>query len=195
MIQNERMHIIDTQKIILKDFDVKGRVLDIGGGGEGVIGQLLGEKVIAIDSRQDELNEAPEGPIKIIMDARELKFLDKSFDVIISFFTLMYINIDFHFRVFQEIYRVLKDNGEFMLWDVRIPKYKGGIKDIFIIPLDIEMKDRSISPTYGVSWEGSEQNLSYFIQLGETIGFQTIFKEESGEIYFLKFKKLCKNDV
>ena len=33
-------------------------MLDIGGGGEGVIGRLYGRQVVAIDNRQEELDEA-----------------------------------------------------------------------------------------------------------------------------------------
>ena len=35
--------------------------LDLGGGGEGVIGRIYREWVVAIDTRQDELDEAPDG--------------------------------------------------------------------------------------------------------------------------------------
>lgn len=49
MNQDERMFSIDVQSIDLEGFSLNGRVLDIGGGGEGIIGQLLGEKVVVID--------------------------------------------------------------------------------------------------------------------------------------------------
>ena len=42
--------------------ELTGSVLDIGGGGEGIIGRLYGKNVTAIDIRQEELDEAPEGP-------------------------------------------------------------------------------------------------------------------------------------
>ena len=57
----------------VKDFESEGFVLDIGGGGEGVIGRLKGKDVVAIDIRRDELEEAVEGPLKIVMDARDLE--------------------------------------------------------------------------------------------------------------------------
>ena len=38
--------------------DLRGSILDIGGGGEGVIGRLYGRQVVAIDNRQEELDEA-----------------------------------------------------------------------------------------------------------------------------------------
>lgn len=73
------------------------------------------------------------------MDAKELKFIGESFNNVTSFFTLMYIEKKYHKQVFKEIYRVLKPDGRFKLWDTKIPKYKGGEKDIFLVPLEINM--------------------------------------------------------
>ncbi len=189
MNQEERMFFIENQRISLTEFTANGKVLDIGGGGEGTIGQLLGEKVTAIDPSRRELEEAGEGPLKIIMDARELKFLDKTFDVVTSFFTLMYIKKQYHQKVFEEIYRVLKDEGELDIWDVTIPKYPGGVKDIFVVPLEIELKDKKITTGYGVLWEQAEQNINYYINLGEKIGFEVITKKESNQMYYIRLKK------
>ncbi len=38
----ENIKFIETQKIDLTDVELTGRILDIGGGGEGIIGQLKG---------------------------------------------------------------------------------------------------------------------------------------------------------
>lgn len=47
-------------KMIIKiESDLKGSILDVGGGGEAVIGQVYGDRVTAIDNRQEELDEAP----------------------------------------------------------------------------------------------------------------------------------------
>lgn len=189
MDQNERMFFTDTQKVDLSEIYYDGRVLDIGGGGEGIIGHIMGEKVIAIDPRADELEEAAEGPLKIIMDAGELKFLNETFDAATSFFTLMYISKEYHYKVFQEIYRVLKKDGEFTIWDVNIPKYQGGIKDIFLVPLEIEMRDKKVTTTYGVSWKETGQDLIYYAEIGEKVGFQVIYRKEQGQIYCIKLKK------
>lgn len=193
----ERMYLIDTQKVNLVGLNYDGRILDIGGGGEGIIGQIMKEKVVAIDPKGDELEEAAEGPLKIIMDARELKFLNDTFDAVTSFFTLMYIDKDHHYKVFQEIHRVLKKDGEFTIWDVRIPKHQGGVKDIFLVPLEIEMKDKRITTTYGVSWKEAEQGLLYYTEIGKKVGFKIIFKEEQDQIYCIKLKKvsLGLNDI
>jgi 2-polyprenyl-3-methyl-5-hydroxy-6-metoxy-1,4-benzoquinol methylase len=46
--------------IDLTELRLEGRVLDIGGGGEGLISRQAGNNVIAIDLRADELAEPPE---------------------------------------------------------------------------------------------------------------------------------------
>jgi len=57
-VPEKEMFVMDQQEILLSDFDSSGYILDIGGGGEGTIGILKGEKVIAIDTRREELEEA-----------------------------------------------------------------------------------------------------------------------------------------
>lgn len=190
MNQDERIFPIVLQTIDLKEFNHKGKVLDIGGGGEGVIGQALGEKVVAIDPRSDELEEAPEGPLKIIMDARELKFLNNTFDLITSFFTMMYIDSQDHLKVFEEIYRVLSEEGKFIIWDVIVPKYPGGIKDLFLVPLEICLRDKKVNTTYGIRWQETRLDMEYYMELGRKVGFIVTTKEEMNQVYCIKFSKL-----
>src|SRR5690348_9375055 len=75
-----RMHVFVRQDFVVAEFQASGYILDIGGGGEGIIGQMKPHQVIAIDLSKRELEEAPAGPLKIVMDAADLKFLDASFD-------------------------------------------------------------------------------------------------------------------
>lgn len=189
MDQKERMYFTDTQIIDLSDFNCKGRILDIGGGGEGIIGQLLKERVIAIDPIREELEEAADGPIKLVMDARDMQFLDFSFDTVTSFFTLMYMNKEDHAKVFQEVFRVLKEEGEFVIWDAQIPSYDNGIKDLYVIPLFVELNGKKIETAYGVLWKKTKQDVSYYTQLGKNSGFELISVEQIGETFMLRFKK------
>jgi len=68
------LFIYPKVEINFDDINLVGLILDIGGGGEGVIGQIKGKDVIAIDISKEELEETPDGPLKIVMDARELQF-------------------------------------------------------------------------------------------------------------------------
>ena len=71
-----------------------GSILDIGGGGECVIGRIYGNRVIAIDNSREELEEAPDCCEKRLMDATELTFPDQSFDYVTFFYSLMYMTGD-----------------------------------------------------------------------------------------------------
>lgn len=190
MLNNEeRRFYLEKQDVDVSWYDCDGRVLDIGGGGEGIIGQLLKDKVVAIDPNIDELKEAPDGPLKIVMDSRELKFLDNSFDAVTSFFTLMYIKCCDHKKVFEEVYRVLKDGCEFTVWDVIIPEYDGGIRDIFVFHLDVNLGSNVDSTGYGTKWAGRKQDEEYFINIAGDTGFKVIDRKRDGQTYCIRFRK------
>ena len=54
MAENSEYYHYEPVAIEVKDFETEGFVLDVGGGGEGVIGRLKGKDVIAIDYRKDD---------------------------------------------------------------------------------------------------------------------------------------------
>ena len=183
------MYVVENQKVTIENEIMGDRILDIGGGGEGIIGMCYGNRVTAIDPKRDELEEAPEGPLKIVMDARELAFIENTFDAVTSFFTLMYIKDADHERVIREIYRVLKQGGEFIIWDTIIPKYEGGIKDILVVQLEISALNKLINTGYGVLRIDKEQDMEHFIKLGEKAGFKVIRTEQHEQIFKIRFKK------
>jgi len=190
-IKNISIAFSDPQEIDLRNIELNGRILDIGGGGEGVIGQLRGSNVVAIDLRKSELEESFEAgdkeSLKIIMDATDLKFLDNTFDTVTAFFSLMYIPKSDHEQILREIYRVLIDNGEFILWDLIIPKNTKN-KKIFAIPIKIQIKGKKIVTGYGTRWN-KEQNLEYFIDLARKVGFIISVQKQEEEHFFLRLKK------
>ena len=127
-----------TQSIELSPIETEGLILDIGGGGEGIIGKLNGKQVIAIDTSERELMETKNEALKIVMDATDLKFLPESFDACTSFFSFMYIPKSKHLKAFEETHRVLRDNGRLLLWDVKIPEKHGDYK-AFMVRLKIRL--------------------------------------------------------
>ena len=114
----DRFFFLEKQDVMVNDFNASRFILDVGGGGEGVIGQLKGKQVVAIDPNRRELEEAADGPLKIVMDAGNMMFLDDAFEVVTSFFTLMYIKGSEHKKIFEEAYRVLESKGRLLIWDV-----------------------------------------------------------------------------
>jgi hypothetical protein len=57
-ISEDRLFFFERQEIVVNNIDASGYILDIGGGGEGVIGRFKGEQVIAIDPNRRELEGA-----------------------------------------------------------------------------------------------------------------------------------------
>ena len=131
--------------------DVKGLILDIGGGGEGIIGQLKGDQVISIDKRKDELEEAPSTNLKIIMDATDLQFLDESFNTAAAFYTFMYFNQEIREKAISEIYRVLKPGGKLYVWDAIIPEGSDDPKhEMFLVLVSLTLPNgKEVNTGYG----------------------------------------------
>ena len=144
----------------MEPIKTEGYILDIGGGGEGIIGKLNGRDAISIDlsflTRQDSES------LKILMDATELKFLSSQFDVAAAFFSFMYIENDDHLKVFKEVHRVLKGRGRFLIWDSRIPE-RFEDKRFFVLPLEILLPDERVESVYGAKLD--QQSLAYFKEL------------------------------
>lgn len=178
------------QTVTIENFEARGPILDIGGGGEGVIGQLKGTQVIAIDLSKRELEEAPSGPlVKIVMDARDLKFLDGAFDTATVFFTFMYIQSSDHEQVLRELHRVLRPGGRLLIWDVVFPKIEDVTKKSALFWFSFKLPDKTINTGYGVRLPPGEQGLPHFEELAQEAGFAVIAKKADQRWFFLELAK------
>lgn len=178
--------LITTQSIKLSPLETEGLILDIGGGGEGIIGKLNGTQVVAIDTSERELAETRNEALKVVMDATDLKFLPDSFDICTAFFSLMYIPKSKHSKVFEEAHRVLKGSGQFPLWDVRIPRTERKHRQ-FIVPLRVQLPDETVETGYGVKWQ--TQDINHFKGLAKEHKFKVVDEWSNGETLHLKMLK------
>jgi ubiquinone/menaquinone biosynthesis C-methylase UbiE len=190
-LKEEEYYTTRTQAIKLSPLRTEGLILDIGGGGEGVIGKLNGRQVVAIDTRAEELKETRNQASKIVMDAADLKFLPESFDVCTSFFSFMYIDYDKHLRVFSEAHRVLKDKGRFLVWDAKMPAEHEGYT-VFVVDLKIRLPNEKIKTKYGVKWD-KQQDLEHFKELAQRTSFKIMNEWSRGEVFFLEMIKMYKD--
>ena len=158
--------------------DLQGRILDIGGGGEGVIGRMYGAQVVVIDNRQDELDETPDGFEKRLMDAAHLTFADETFDAATAFFSLLYFDQDTLILAVSEAFRVLRPGGLFCVWDTPIEK-----ADPFIIELEIDAGGIPIHTTYGVYMEAKTQTSESIQEVCEQAGFRLMEAADSDTFY------------
>jgi SAM-dependent methyltransferase len=190
-ISEERIYTFPTLNVVVEDFHASGLILDIGGGGEGVIGQLKHQQVVAIDIVKRELEDAPGKPLlKIVMDARDLKFLDDDFSTATVFFTFMYIDAADHEQVFRELFRVLAPGGRLLIWDVIFPKRLNENKEVALFPLKITLPEKEINTAYGVEWPQEEQGMGHYIALAKKAGFEVITQKEHEGWFFLELMKL-----
>jgi SAM-dependent methyltransferase len=188
-ISEDRIFRLEKQVVVVDDFKANGYILDIGGGGEGIIGQLKGAQVVAIDLIKRELESAPPGPLKIVMDARDLKFLDRTFSTATVFFTFMYIQSSDHEKVFNEILRVLAPGGRALIWDVVFPKKKDPKKEFAMLPLTVHLPGKVVNTGYGVHWPDIGQGLPHYLDLAQKTGFKVIKQEENRGWFYLELQK------
>lgn len=164
--------------------NIDGSILDVGGGGEGIITRAFQKQVIAIDNRRDELDEAPEGSIKIVMDASDMLFTNCCFDNVTAFYSFMFISKSLHQKVFSEIKRVLKCNGCLHLWDSTIVD-----ANPFITDIEVQIQDELVHTTYGIYKNDAMQNEKYFKDILEELDFELLCENVCGGHYYQKWLK------
>ena len=167
--------------------ELDGRILDIGGGGDGVIGRLYTNQVVAIDIRQDELDEAPIGFEKIVMDATHLEFNDNSFDHVTSFYTLMFMSTEEQKRAISEATRVLVKGGDLHIWDCDI---LSAYPEPFFVDVAVQLPNEHISTTYGVGKMDAQDETS-ITELCLNAGLVLVSQNRGKYGFYLRFKKEC----
>ena len=188
-ISEDRWFMFDKQEVVVPDLDVDGYILDLGGGGEGVIGRLRPDQVVAIDPNRRELEGAAPGPLKVVMDARDLQFLDDTFAAATSFFTLMYIPGSDHAKVLAEVNRVLAPGAPFYIWDISLTPRCHREEDFAVYPLLVKLPTEDVDTGYGVRWPAAEQGLDHFRRLAEESGFDVVTVREAGRVLELHLRK------
>ncbi len=175
------------QRILIREILI-GRVIDIGGGGEGVIAQAGGGRVLAIDKRLSEIHEAKEKATEaawMVADATELPCKKHSFDHATAFFSCMYMSAAVQEKVFKETYRVLKPGGEFWIWDVCM----GSKSKVFAIRLHVELQSGGkINTIYGV--KAKDQSAVKIGGLLQEAGFEAEVTTNQKHWFLIKAKRI-----
>lgn len=157
---------------------IQGSILDIGGGGDGIIGGIYGVDVTAIDLREEELAEMnPAFPCRrMVMDASDLSFEDASFDNVTAFYSFMFIDKEKHAPTVREALRVLRPGGLLHIWDAAIPD----TEDVVIVEVEVDAAGRIYTPTYGIRKPSPFQDAPYLRRLCESAGFHLVSEAIDG---------------
>lgn len=172
-------------KLSLKK-DLIGPILDLGGGGEGVIGRIYGQQAVAIDNRQEELDEAPDGPKKLLMDASALAFAPGEFSHVTAFFSLMYMPSDIQGQVIAEAARVLCPGGCLHIWDTDIDS---AFPNPFLVELDLDAAGQPVHTCYGIIQEDAFQDADRFIRLAQAARLRLAAHQRHSGCFYLRFVK------
>lgn len=169
--QDRKLHKLERVDYTVADFDASGYILDIGGGGEGIIGRMKPQQAVAIDLYKEELLQAPPGFLKIVMDASDMKFVDATFDTTTAFFSLMYMKPDVQEKVFAETFRVLKPGGRFLIWDAVIPTQFVPDTEGIVFYFTFKLPKETVRTGYGTLWPAKPYDVAHYRALAEKAGF------------------------
>lgn len=179
-------HITPRQTIEIKEIPT-GSVIDIGGGGEGVIGQIGGKRITSIDKLQSELEEArrlaPEAKM-VVADATALPFQEAEFDNATSFFSGMYMTNEDKIKVLKETLRVIKSEGELWYWDANVQTDKPK----FVISMTYVLPNGEAKNT-GYGCKSKEQPMDLVVEMMNKVGFIVETFENQKYWYFIKARK------
>ena len=186
------IYFFEKTTIAIESLKREGLILDIGGGGEGIMGRIGGSRVVAIDNREEELLEAPPGPLKIVMDARNLKFVGNTFALATAFFAFMYFeNSDDVRSALSEIYRVLRPEAQLHIWDVALTERPDTEKELFAVPLQCRFGSSVVETAYGCPWPDERRGCKYYSEIAEDAGFRHVRTDSNGMAFHSIFQKLA----
>ena len=183
----DRIYRFEPQSLTVDDFPAAGLILDLGGGGEGIIARVKGRQVVAIDLIKRELEEAGGDPLlKVVMDATDLKFLDGAFPTVTSFFTLMYVPDARQEQVFREARRVLAPGGRFLVWDLHVPTRIDPARDLAVCRFEFRLPREVVKTGYGAFFPERPHDLHHYRGLAEAAGFRAAAVRDAGRTFFLE---------
>jgi ubiquinone/menaquinone biosynthesis C-methylase UbiE len=176
--------ITKPRQHIILDQILEGRVIDIGGGGEAVIGQVGGGRVIALDKHPSEIREAMNKAPAVrwlVADAMCIPCESGCFEQATAFFSCMYMGDEVKEKVFKEVRRVLKKGGELWVWDVQMlcSQKEYGIR------VEVEFRDkRKVKTMYGV--RARDQSTRSISKLLQGAGFATEVIEDQKHWFVIR---------
>ena len=179
-----------VQKRELEKLPREGLIIDIGGGGEGLVSQIETSRVCAVDINLNKIREALiHGHVSqwILSDGRRLSIKDESFSVATIWFSLGYVR-DWASKaqVLSEAARVLEHSGHISILGAKIscsePK--------FVLRAHFHFPDGSVSQmSYGMSG-GQKQDSQTVFKLLQELDYSDISCRDNEHWFRIEAKKI-----
>ncbi len=190
MEEQSSTYTTPIQKITLEQIQTEGLILDIGGGGEGLVSRIGGTKVCAVDIRISEIREAQihRPPSNwFVGDGQALCFQKNVFDVVTLWFSLGYMSAwAIKQKVLKEAHRVLGENGRLSILASRIPESC----ERLIFWGHFTFPDGTISQIGFGTRGGQEQTLERITELLLGTGFKIRSHEDYNEWFEIQAVKI-----
>jgi ubiquinone/menaquinone biosynthesis C-methylase UbiE len=174
------------QEIAFKRLLGNGLVLDVGGGGEGIVSRIEGSRVCAVDVNLNEIREARiygSSPQWLASSGDSLPFRREVFETATLWFSLDYMaRWEMKRAVIDEAFRVLKKKGSLSVMSARIVCRE----ERFVLMLHYALPDGSVYETgYGV-WGNQGQTLEKISDVVEQAGFKLTRKDDNGHWFYIE---------
>ncbi|MHA1926931.1 MAG: methyltransferase domain-containing protein [Candidatus Thorarchaeota archaeon] len=184
-----------VQKIELKYLPQEGLIIDIGGGGEGLVSRIEASRVCAVDINLDKIREAMiHGQVSqwILSDGRMLSAKNERFRVATLWFSLGYVrDWTAKAQVVSEVDRVLMQSGHISILGAKIACSEAR----FVLRAHLHFPDGSISQmSYGMSG-GQKQDIETVAKLLQETGYGDITCEDNEYWFHIEAEKLQKLKV
>ena len=76
------------------------------------------------------------------------------------------------------------------IWDLLIPSRKNTEKDIYVVPVHINLPNgKTIVTGYGQRWPETQRNRCFYEQVIAQAGFEIASCEENGQMIFMYIQK------
>lgn len=167
------------QRIELRRLPRSGQIIDVGGGGEGLVSRIGGARVCAVDIDMNKIREAQIHGFSsqwILAGAQTLPLKDSSFDTATLWFSLGFIR-DWSAKeqVVDEIVRVLKPEGRISILGATIDCSE----DRFVLKAQFSFPDGPISQmSYGMVGR-QNQTIESVTEVLKQVGFGSLKVEDN----------------
>lgn len=168
------------QEIRLNSLPSDGLIIDIGGGGEGLVSRLEKDRVCVVDISLNKIREAQiyGAPAQwVVSDGRHLCFRTGSFDIATLWFSLGYMRSwNTKELVMREVQRVLKPEGLLSILGAKIVRSE----DRFLFNARFTFPDGDVSQV-GYRLTGNQnQSLTSTVRALEDTGLVVLDSKDNG---------------